>query len=386
MKKPALTPQEKTRILIACVDLPVVHRVPRFPDYMRDLMATVLDFYMRSEAVIKSIGYFRDHVQNQNNIHTHERLTEIMSGFADTREGDVEASQFLWNNNHWKRARLLRRLLAYLSSIGVTDQVQLHAWARKASFEQDFQGKVPGLGLAVFQWLLIRCGVQTVKPDVWVFRFAQRVLGRKLSDKVTVSLFNELAPLVDTSMIKLDATIWTFERMDMSNRDAPALRIVFWQQLKKRLEERISGDKHLQAGHWQLVLDDQGLLRYDRAGLRMSGRLRLMGEARRMVTQIEVIQSSWQERFGLRFALQRDTVPTDSAWVELQAYLIAEGWVIGEYKSLDAAIAFDTDLLMPPDLSIEALMIRVNDVAERTIRTIEGISVMKAKGSIPEPT
>jgi hypothetical protein len=41
---------------------------------------------------------------------------------------------------------------------------------------------------------------------------------------------------------------------------------------------------------------------------------------------------------------------------------------------------------MPPDLSIEALMIRVNDVAERTIRTIEGISVMKAKGSIPEPT
>lgn len=373
MKKPVLTAQDKTRLLIACVELPALYNHVLRKDYMHDLMVTVLDFYMRTEAVIKSLVYF-EKVQTQQDIHTHARLSEVLLGFADSREGDVQASQFLWSTNHWKRARLLRRLLAYLESVGVTDQPSLDAWARQADFERDFKGKAPGLGLAVFQWLIIRCGVQTVKPDVWVFRFSQRVLGRKISDKVAVALFNELAPMIGTSISAIDATIWSFERTGMAQRDAPALRIVFWQQLKKRLEARISGDKHLQAGHWSIQIDHPTRLRYDQAGLRMSGRLRLHGESRRVTTRVEVTQSSWQERFEVRLTVRRDKPLKDAVWAGLQSLLKEAGWALGNDPAFDAAFAFNIDLIMAPDLSIEALVARVEDMVGKTVTEIRAVS------------
>lgn len=371
MKKPVLTPHDKTRILIACVELPVVQGPPMHAvDYMRDLMVTVLDFYMQVDAAEASLSYFRDHVQSQNNIHTHERLCEIVFGFPDDREGDSQASHFFWNNNHWKRARLLRRLLTFLTSIGVSDQASLHAWARQASFERDFQGKVHGLGLAVFQWLIIRCGVETVKPDIWVYRFAQRILGRKISDRVIVALFNELAPLVGTSMSQIDSTIWGYERMGLGIRDVPALRIVFWRQVVKRLEDRIAADKDLAAGHWIITLDAAELLRYDRAGVRMSGKLRLPGELRRTTTRIGLTQAPWQERFELRLTLVRDKPLEESVWAAIRERMEQDGWIINNEGKFESGIGVDVELIMPPDISIETLMTRVEDVVDRTTKII----------------
>lgn len=178
--KNALTPQDRLKLLAAVSDLPFIHRTPKSQDYMRDLMLTVLDFHMQAEVVGKAINYFRDRVQSEHDIHTHADLTRILGIYPDTPEGNVEASRFLWNNRHWQRAHLLRGLLAFLTSIDVTSQDDLRCWARKATFDRDFLGKVKGLGLAVFQWLLIRMGVPAVKPDVWVINFAQRVTGKRV--------------------------------------------------------------------------------------------------------------------------------------------------------------------------------------------------------------
>jgi hypothetical protein len=372
MKKPVLTAQEKTRILIACVELPIVQRPPRDLDYVHQVMETVLNFYIRAEAVFKSLNYFRDHVQGPHDVFTHARLAELVAGFADTREGDTECSQFFWANNHWKRARLLRGLVAFFASVGISDQATLDAWAAQANFERDFQGKVPGLGLAVFQWLIIRCGVQTVKLDVWVFRFAERILGRRLSGNVTVGLFNELAPLVGTSMSKIDATIWFFERMDMGNRDVPALRIVFWNQLRRRLQERIAADESLTGGQWRVNLDEASLLRYDEAGLHMSGSLRLPGEDTQEVTHVEVKQSSWRDRFILKLTLRRDKPITDELWATLQPMFSESGWGAENLGRFEAQIKLDVDLLMGPDLSIEDLLARVDDAVERTVTALAG--------------
>lgn len=383
MKKPVLSPQDKTRILIACVELPIVHRPPRQPEFLREIIVTVLDFHMRSEVVTKAMIYFRDHVRTQHDIQTHDKLMEVMARFPDTKTGNTQASQFLWNNNHWQRAQLLRGLLAYFKSIGVTDLPTLLGWAKQAQFEKDFQGKVHGLGMAVFQWLVMRLGVDGVKPDVWVFKFAERILGRRLSDKVTVDLFNELAPLVGTSIAKIDATIWAFERSDMTKRDAPALRIVFWQQLKKQLNERIDADRVLKAGNWQFQLDGPERLRYEHAGFRMLGRLRFTGEAHRITTRVELKQSTWHELFELRLALQRDKPLKEEVFADLTRRLTQTGWVMGNAGQFEASRALDIQLMLAPDMSIEALIARVDDVAGKTLLAIG--SVTQAKADEPEP-
>ncbi|MBK7417420.1 MAG: hypothetical protein IPJ38_22350 [Dechloromonas sp.] len=47
--------------------------------------------------------------------------------------------------------------------------------------------------------------------------------------------------------------------------NTPALRIVFWHQLKHQLDERLNGGEA--AAKWALVLDDKARLRYEQAGL-----------------------------------------------------------------------------------------------------------------------
>ena len=71
-----------------------------------------------------------------------------------------------------------RGLVGYFASIGVTDQHALKRWTDTATFEHDFKGRIHGLGQAVFQWLVMRQGVDTVRLDVHVHRFAARLAAR----------------------------------------------------------------------------------------------------------------------------------------------------------------------------------------------------------------
>lgn len=82
----------------------------------------------------------------------------------------------------WTRAHQLRDLSNYFESVGVTTQEELRAWAVKSTFKGGSEGKVKGLGIAVYNWLVMRLGVHTVKPDVHVRRFAETASGRALSD------------------------------------------------------------------------------------------------------------------------------------------------------------------------------------------------------------
>lgn len=367
--KNALTPEDKMRLLIAVADLPFVSRKPKSTDYMRDVQLTVLDFHMHATVVGKAIGHFTTQVQGAHGIHTHEQLAECLARYPDTPEGNAEASVFLWNNRHWKRAGYLRGLLAFLKSIGVHDQTSLHAWAKTAQFERDFQGKVPGLGLAVFHWLLIRCGVSTIKPDVWVIKFAERITGKRLSDKVLVELFNELSPLVRESMVTIDMTIWAYERMGMAVNDVPALRVVFWKQVKQRLEARLKEDEAFKAGQWRVDLDNADRVRYDQAGVRMTGLIRLPGEAQAVMTTFEVMQSNWRERFQLRLTMRRDWPFGEAVLAEIRPRLETAGWVVGE-DGARVSYELETELFMPPETSIAELMGQAGGVVDRMVKAV----------------
>ena len=179
-----VTPEEFQKLLIATADLPFIRETRAKTDYMLDVMETALNLHIQEPVVVNALNYFQKH-HNQppvhsyqpQCIHTHADLQRALSGFPDSTEGNKNASQYLWGNYHWTRIALLRQFLDFLTSINVTDQPSLHAWARKADFERDFKGKVKGLGIAVFHWLLLRCGVPTLKPDIWVINFAKRVVG-----------------------------------------------------------------------------------------------------------------------------------------------------------------------------------------------------------------
>ena len=112
---------------------------------------------------------------------------------------------------------MLRGLVGYFASIGVTDQSALKRWAATATFERDFKGRVHGLGPAVFQWLVMRQGVDTVKPDVHVHRFAARVVGRPLSDADVVTVIEAAAWRLGRPAHRLDWAIWEAGRAATSD-------------------------------------------------------------------------------------------------------------------------------------------------------------------------
>lgn len=181
-------------IIQADVDL-VTERAKNLPaasgnyieeDFVMNLQETVLDYQMSTTAVVRALQHYRD--RRWDEIRTGDDLDAAMAKFPDDTEGNTALAQHLWGYNLWTRARQLRDLATYLRRIGVTNQDSLRRWAKSSNFKRDFEGRVKGLGIAVYHWLVMRQGVDTVKPDVHVRRFAENAVGRGLTDQDVVDV------------------------------------------------------------------------------------------------------------------------------------------------------------------------------------------------------
>jgi hypothetical protein len=120
--------------------------------------------------------------------------------------------QYLWGYNFWTRAQQLRDLARYFRSIGVIDQQRLKQWALASTFKKDFEGRVKELGPALYQWLVMRQGVDTVKPDVHLRRFAEAAVGRKLNDHDVIEVTAGAAARLGVKAFELDWRIWEASR------------------------------------------------------------------------------------------------------------------------------------------------------------------------------
>jgi hypothetical protein len=136
----------------------------------------------------------------------------LLVAHPDTEEGNLQIAQYLWGYKLWTRVELLRRLVAYFEARGVTTQEQLKQWASQADFKRDFKGKVKGAGLAIFQWLVMRQGVETVKPDTWIHRFIQKALGYSVSDEMAVQVLEKVAQEMGVKAYEHDWRIWEHQR------------------------------------------------------------------------------------------------------------------------------------------------------------------------------
>ena len=179
-------------------------------DFVMNLLETVLDYMLQTEVVVRALERFRENRWKE--IRTLDDLERVMERFPDDQTGNTALAQYLWGYNHWTRTQQLRRLAGYFRSIGVVDQVQLKQWALRSTFKTDFEGRVKGLGPAVYQWLVMRQGVDTVKPDVHVRRFAEAAVGRNLNDQDVIELTTRAAVRIGIKAFELDWRIWEAAR------------------------------------------------------------------------------------------------------------------------------------------------------------------------------
>lgn len=202
--------EEYSAIKTACRALGPPSRDYLEPDFVSNLILTVLDYQLHNKIVTRAYEHYR--TTHWNQVRTLRDLKFFLSRFVNDSAGNQAAAVSLWGYKYSKRMGQLRELVEYFESIGVVDQESLRQWAATNTFEEGFSGRVKGLGFAVCRWLLIRVGVQTIKPDVHVKRFIQGVIGRVLSDEATVAALEQVARELGHKAYELDWAIWEHQR------------------------------------------------------------------------------------------------------------------------------------------------------------------------------
>jgi len=179
-------------------------------DYVMNLLETVLDYMLQTTVVVAALEYFR--ANRWKEIRTLDDLDAVLARYPEDQKGNTALAVHLWGYRLWTRAQQLRDLVRYFRSIGVVDRESLKAWAHASEFKRDFAGRVKGLGPAVYQWLVMRQGVDTIKPDVHVRRFAEAAVGRPLGDQDLIDGVCQAAQRLGIKAYEFDWRIWEASR------------------------------------------------------------------------------------------------------------------------------------------------------------------------------
>ena len=165
---------------------------------------------LNTTIVQNAARHYIDRVKFQ--VNDYNELQSLLASFPDDKEGNTRVAQYLWGYNLWTRASLLRRLLKFLGERGITTQEKLKEWAFQSDYDRDMAGKVKGIGFGIYKWLVMRQGVETIKPDIWVHRFVKKTIGRDLSDSEIVNILEAAAKEIGMKAYELDWRIWESQR------------------------------------------------------------------------------------------------------------------------------------------------------------------------------
>jgi hypothetical protein len=205
-----ISEEDVEKLASAATDLPPSASAYLEEDFVMNLLETVLDYMLQTKVVVKALEHFRQNCWNE--VRSLDDLEQLVARFSEDQAGNTALAQHLWGYKLWTRAQQLRELARYFRRVGVVDQAQLRRWAHRSSFKRDFEGRVRGLGPAVYQWLVMRQGVDTVKPDIHVRRFAEAAVGRQLNDQDVIELTTKAARRIGIKAFELDWRIWEASR------------------------------------------------------------------------------------------------------------------------------------------------------------------------------
>lgn len=204
-----LDAKELAKLVSRCRAVPLTEYEYVATDFVVALLETVMDYQNARTTVQRAGMYFADNRWDE--IRTLDDLERVLARFPADRGGNDELAQYLWGYHHWRRAQELRGLVAYFRERNVTDLSALKAWA-VASTADEFVGHIKGLGTAVYHGLVMRLGVETVKPDVHILRFVSDAIGRPVNELEAVEALEEVAKRLDLSPRTLDWSIWEYQR------------------------------------------------------------------------------------------------------------------------------------------------------------------------------
>jgi hypothetical protein len=199
-----LTEDELDVLEARCREIPLSSDDHVAVDLLIELFDTVLDYQNRAVTVRKALDHFRTELGTS--VTTLDDLEAALRDHPD----DEDLAAHLWGNRHWRRARVLRGLVAYFRERDVTDLAALRRWAARST-QEDFVGHIKGLGPAVYRSLVMRLGVDTIKPDVHVLRFVAAAIGRRVTQDEAVTSLEETAQRIGTSARTLDGSIWVHQ-------------------------------------------------------------------------------------------------------------------------------------------------------------------------------
>lgn len=173
-------------------------------------MLTVLDLQLQNVTVNNTIIHFRTH--HRAEISTLDDLEMALGRYPADKEGNREAATHLWGYKYGDRLGRLRSLTSWARRRGIIDQMALRAWAYQCDYRRDWDGQTKGLGPAAYCWLLMRMGVDIVKPDSRLHAFLKRAAGRDLEDMDLVQEICDSARRIGRKARELDGGIWESER------------------------------------------------------------------------------------------------------------------------------------------------------------------------------
>jgi hypothetical protein len=200
----------------ACTAVPPPAKPPAigtdsdYPDFITNLLLTVLDLRLKNQIVNKAMQFYWH--SHWDEIRTFDDLKRMLAVFPDDAEGNRAAAKYLWGYLYGDRLRWLRGLVDWADKNDLVDQGHLKEWAYASDYDRDFAGQINGLGPAAYCWLLMRLGVDTVKPDSWLHTFLRRAVGRDLEDMDLVAEVRSSAHRVGRQAREVDAGIWENER------------------------------------------------------------------------------------------------------------------------------------------------------------------------------
>jgi hypothetical protein len=216
-----VTDAEVARLAAAASRLPAATASALEDDFLTNLFVTVLDYMLRTSTVLAALEHFRRNRRDE--VRTIDDLDRVLASFPADQVGDTALAIHLWGYRLWTRAGQLRDLVRFFRDVGVVDAATLQAWAHASEFERDFAGRVKGLGRAVYQSLLMRQGIDTVKPDVHLRRFGEAAVGRPLGDSDLIELTTRAARRLGVPAADLDYRIWESSAAPARAGDAPPL-------------------------------------------------------------------------------------------------------------------------------------------------------------------
>ena len=89
-----------------------------------------------------------------------------------------------------------------------TERARLEEWAKSAKPQDYLTVRVKNFGIAGFQYLRMRFGADTVKPDVHINRYVGAAMGRTVDEMEAIRLLEEAARIAGVPARRIDGMVW----------------------------------------------------------------------------------------------------------------------------------------------------------------------------------